>query len=79
MCRMNATIAVKADVLANYNNFQQLKFSKVHPYAFTEHGAIQADNVWASAEAVVMGIYLVYSFVHLREALANNADVAKRL
>ena len=49
------------------------------PYAFTEHGAIQAANVLASAQAVEMGIYVVRAFVHLREALATNADVAKRL
>ena len=45
----------------------------------TEHGAIQAGNVLASSQAVEMGIYVVRAFVHLREALSTNADVAKRL
>ena len=71
--------AEKAEVVAHCDHLQKLKFSKVLPYAFTEHGAIQAANVLASAQAVEMGIYVVRAFVHLREALAANADVAKRL
>lgn len=69
----------KAEVVANCDHLQKLKFSKVLPYAFTEHGAIQAANVLASTQAVEMGIYVVRAFVHLREVLFTNADVAKRL
>lgn len=69
----------KAEVVANCDHLQKLKFSKVLPYAFTEHGAIQAANVLASSQAVEMGIYVVRAFVHLREAASLNADVAKRL
>ena len=71
--------AEKAEVVANCDHLQKLKFSKTLPYAFTEHGAIQAANVLASSQAVEMGIYVVRAFVHLREALSTNADVAKRL
>ena len=71
--------AEKAEVVANCDHLQKLKFSKVLPYAFTEHGAIQAANVLASTQAVEMGIYVVRAFVQLREALSTNADVAKRL
>ena len=49
------------------------------PYAFTEHGAIQAANVLASAQAVEMGIYVVRAFVQLRQASSVHADLAKRL
>lgn len=73
------TSAEKAEVVTNCDHLQKLKFSKVLPYAFTEHGAIQAANVLASAQAVEMGIYVVRAFVRLREALSTNADVAKRL
>jgi hypothetical protein len=73
------TAAEKAEVVANCDHLQKLKFSKVLPYAFTEHGAIQAANVLTSAQAVEMGIYVVRAFVHLRESLATNTDVAKRL
>jgi len=73
------TAAEKAEVVAHCDHLQKLKFSKVLPYAFTEHGAIQAANVLASSQAVEMGIYVVRAFVHLREALSSHADVAKRL
>ena len=49
------------------------------PYAFTEHGAIQAANVLNSPRAVEMGIYVVRAFVQLRELLASNKDLARRL
>jgi ORF6N domain len=71
--------AEKAEVVANCDHLQKLKFSKVLPYAFTEHGAIQAANVLASSQAVEMGIYVVRAFVHLREAASLHSDVAKRL
>ncbi len=69
----------KAEVVANCDHLQKLKFSKVLPYAFTEHGAIQAANVLASAQAVEMGIYVVRAFVQLRQALSTNAEVLQRL
>ena len=56
-----------------------MKFSKALPFALTEHGAIQAANVLASSQAVEMGIYVVRAFVQLRQALAVNPDIAKRL
>jgi ORF6N domain len=69
----------KTEVVANCDHLQNLKFSKTLPFAFTEHGAIQAANVLASSQAVEMGIYVVRAFVQLRQALAANADIAKRL
>jgi hypothetical protein len=49
------------------------------PYAFTEHGAIQAANVLSSQRAVEMGIYVVRAFVKLREVLASNEELAQKL
>ncbi len=73
------TAAEKAEVVANCDHLGKLKFSKALPYAFTEHGAIQAANVLASSQAVEMGIYVVRAFVHLRQAAGIHADLAKRL
>lgn len=69
----------KTEVVANCDHLQNLKFSKTLPFAFTEHGAIQAANVLASSQAVEMGIYVVRAFVQLRQSLAANADIAQRL
>lgn len=49
------------------------------PWAFTEHGAIQAANVINSPRAIEMGIYVVRAFVQLRELLASNKGLARRL
>jgi predicted transcriptional regulator len=69
----------KAEVVANCDHLGKLKFSKSLPYVFSEHGAIQAANVLASAQAVEMGIYIVRAFVHLRQAASLHSDLAKRL
>ena len=71
--------AEKAEVVTSCDHLQKLKFSKPLPYAFTEHGAIQAANVLASPRAVEMGIYVVRTFVRLKQASVLHADLAKRL
>ena len=48
------------------------------PYAFTEHGAIQAANVLNSARAAEMSVHVVCAFVRLRVLLASNAELAKK-
>jgi ORF6N domain len=69
----------KAEVVANCDHLNKLKFSKVLPFAFTEYGAIQAANVLNSTRAVEMGIFVVRAFVRLKQASAANAELTKRL
>ena len=69
------TVAEKAEVITNCDHLRNLKFSKSLPFAFTEHGAIQAANVLASVQAVEMGIYVVRAFVQMRQASALHADL----
>ena len=73
------TAAEKAEVVTNCDHLAKLKFSKSLPFAFTEHGAIQASNVLASSQAVEMGVYVVRAFVRLREFLASNRELGLRL
>jgi len=67
------------------NRSQIVTVSQAHrdprftPYVFTEHGSIMAATILNSARAVEMSIYVVRSFVQLREALASNKALAKRL
>lgn len=49
------------------------------PIAFTEHGAIMAATVLSSARAVEVSVYVVRAFVELREMLAGNRELARRL
>lgn len=69
----------KAEVVANCDHLAKLKFSKALPFAFTEHGAIQASNVLATPQAVEMGVYVVRAFVRLREVLASSRELAAKL
>ena len=48
------------------------------PFAFTEHGAIQAATILNSPRAVEMSIYVVRAFVKLREVLSSNRELARR-
>ncbi|HEY6167961.1 MAG TPA: ORF6N domain-containing protein [Verrucomicrobiae bacterium] len=52
---------------------------KYLPYAFTEHGALMAANVLNSPRAVEMSVVIIKTFVRLRQMLASNADLARRL
>jgi hypothetical protein len=49
------------------------------PIAFTEHGAIMAAMVLNSPEAVAMSVFVVRAFMQMREQLAANAAILKRL
>lgn len=53
--------------------------ARYRPFAFTEHGAIQAANVLNSRHAVAMGVHVVRAFVRMRELLASNSELAKKL
>src|SRR5260221_4272384 len=52
---------------------------KYLPYAFTEHGALMAASVLNSPRAVAMSVYVIRAFVKMREDLAANAAILKRL
>lgn len=73
------TAAEKQEVVANCDHLAKLKFSKALPYAFTEHGAIQAANILASPQAIEVGVYVVSAFIHLRELVMSNKELALRL
>ena len=49
------------------------------PYAFTEHGALQAANVLRSHRAVQMSVFVIRAFVKMREALLGTRELAKKL
>ena len=49
------------------------------PWSFTEHGALMAANVLRSKRAVHMSIYVIRAFVRLREQIAANEAILKRL
>ena len=52
---------------------------KYRPYAFTEHGALQAANVLKSRRAVQMSVFVIRAFVKMRETLLATRDLSKKL
>jgi phage regulator Rha-like protein len=52
---------------------------KYRPYAFTEHGTVMLANILRSAVAVRVSIQVVRAFVHLRQMLATNQDLARKI
>ena len=57
---------------------QKHRDTRFPPFAFTEHGAIQAANVLNSPRAIEMGIYVVRAFLRVREMLASNTELARQ-
>jgi hypothetical protein len=49
------------------------------PYAFTEHGALQAANVLRSPRAVQMSVFVVRAFLKMREAFRGTPELARKL
>lgn len=52
---------------------------KFLPYAFTEHGALMAASVLNSPRAIEMSIFLVRTFVELRDMMVSHKELSIRL
>jgi hypothetical protein len=79
--------AVKSQIaLSKPDNSSQFAMSSgkhrgaaYRPYAFTEHGALQAANVLRSPRAVQMSVFVIRAFVKMREALRGTPELARKL
>ena len=49
------------------------------PWAFTEHGALMAANILRGERAIQMSVFVIRAFVRLREHMAANQAILKRL
>jgi hypothetical protein len=82
---------VQAATLQDYQKVEALNRSQIAtgsqkhrdprfpPHGFTEHGAIMAATILNSPRAVEMSLYVVRAFVRLRELLASNTALARKL
>ena len=73
------TVEEKAEVVANCDHLQRLKFSPTRPYVFTEHGAVMLASVLNTPVAVAASLQVVRAFVRLRAAFAEQRDLAQRI
>jgi hypothetical protein len=51
----------------------------IHTYAFTEQGVAMLSSILKSRRAVQVNIEIMRAFVRLRQILASNKELAKRL
>ena len=49
------------------------------PYVFTEHGALMAANILKSDRAIQVSIQVIRTFILMRQALATNRDLTRKL
>jgi hypothetical protein len=73
---------IKRDALnrsQNATGSQRHRDPRFLPYAFTEHGAIQAANVLNSETATLMSVAVVRAFVRLRQLVVNHKALAAKL
>jgi hypothetical protein len=79
MFRLRATEVEALNRSQFVTGSQKHRDPRFPPYAFTEHGAIQAANVLNSARAAEMSVHVVRAFVRLREIVAAHKELAKKL
>jgi len=80
MFRLSKTEA--EDLWRSRSQFVTLKRGqniKYLPYAFTEHGALMAATILNSARAVAMSVYVIRAFVKMRQDLAADSAILRRL
>ncbi len=76
---LQLTATEKTEVVTNCDHLAKLKYSATLPYAFTEHGALMLGNVLKSDRAVEVSLMVVRAFVQLRQILASNAELSRKL
>lgn len=69
----------KAEVVANCDHLQAIKYSNNLPYVFTEHGAIMAASVLRSEIAANVSVHVVRAFIQMREELQNYSELSKQV
>jgi hypothetical protein len=69
----------KAEVVANCDHLQNLKYSPQLPYVFTEHGAVMLASVLNSDRAIQVNIRIVRIFTKMREMVMANQEILLKL
>jgi len=59
----------KNELVTNWHRFENLKHSSYLPHAFTEHGVAMLSSILNSKKAVNMSIYIIKTFIRVREIM----------
>jgi phage regulator Rha-like protein len=71
-----ALILESRSQIVTLNRGQNVKYA---PHVFTEHGAVMLANILKSPVAIRASIQVVRAFVRLRQMLATNEDLARKI
>ena len=69
----------KKNVVTNCDHLSRLKFSSTLPHVFTEHGALMLGNILTSPRAIEISLFIVRTFVQLREMHSAHKELAIKL
>jgi len=67
------------DLRRQFGTSSQWGGRRYRPYAFTEQGVAMLSSVLRSKRAVQVNVEIMRAFVRMRQILAANADLARRL
>lgn len=73
------TLSEKNQVVTSCDHLARLKYSSALPYAFAEQGVAMLSSVLGSSRAIEINIAIMRAFVRLREVLADNTALRKKL
>ena len=65
--------------MTNWHRFKALKHSSTSPYAFTEHGVAMLASVLNSDRAAKISIYIIKTFIRLRNLISTHKELARKL
>ncbi|OGV51001.1 MAG: DNA-binding protein [Lentisphaerae bacterium GWF2_44_16] len=66
-------------ILRSQNETSSWGGSRYLPYAFTEHGALMAATILNSEKAIQMSVFIIRTFVKMREMIVENKNFAEKL
>lgn len=69
----------KNEVVAICDHLKNIKYSRVLPYAFTEHGAIMVATMLNTETTINMSVYIVRAFVKLRKLTLTHKDLVQKI
>ncbi|MCK9463527.1 MAG: ORF6N domain-containing protein [Proteobacteria bacterium] len=73
------TAAERSEVITNCDHLEKIKYSRMLPLVFTEHGAVMAASVLNSEDAVRTSVLVVRAFVAMRRAASNGFEIGAKL
>lgn len=79
MFQMTKEEALKVRLRSQSVTLKRGEHDKYLPHAFTEHGILMLSSVLKGQRAVSVNIEIMRAFVRLRQMLASNAELSRRL